>query len=96
LGPGPYRQEESKARLLSPDALDQQGGGFFIPGLEGYRLRLASAVLVIVLLTLNRFPGYDAVQTQVISEVIGLGAAVVLLAQVSFETRTHRHDVFSE
>jgi hypothetical protein len=41
-----------------------------------------TAGLVIVLLTLNRLPGYDPSPSQVISEYIGLAAAVVLLAQV--------------
>lgn len=44
-----------------------QGGGFFIPGLEGYRLRLFTSVLVLVLLVLNRFPGYTPEPTQVLT-----------------------------
>lgn len=61
------------------------GGGFFIPGLEGYKLRLATAVLVLVLLALNRFPGYAPPISQSTSEIIGAGAAVILLAQSLIE-----------
>lgn len=68
-----------------PSKAIEMGGGFFIPGLEGYRLRLFTAVLVFALIVLNRFPGYDPSQSQVISEAIGVGAAVVLLAQVKRE-----------
>lgn len=68
-----------------PSKAIEMGGGFFIPGLEGYRLRLATALLVFALLVLNRFPGYDPTQSQLTSEVIGAGAAVVLLAQALVE-----------
>eukprot|EP00624_Nannochloropsis_granulata_P007889 evm.model.NODE_9949_length_46820_cov_28.931910.2 len=61
------------------------GGGFFIPGLEGYKLRLATAVLVLVLLALNRFPGYAPPTSQGTSEIIGAGAATILLAQSLIE-----------
>lgn len=68
-----------------PSKAIEMGGGFFIPGLEGYRLRLATAALVFVLLVLNRFPGYDPSASQFTSEAIGAGAAVVLLAQALVE-----------
>lgn len=61
------------------------GGGFFIPGLEGYKLRLATAVVVLVLLGLNRYPGYALSTSQGTSELIGAGAAVILLAQALIE-----------
>ncbi len=68
-----------------PSKAIEMGGGFFIPGLEGYRLRLFTAVLVFALLALNRFPGYGPSQSQLTSEVIGVGAAVVLFAQALVE-----------
>jgi len=61
------------------------GGGFFIPGLEGYKLRLATAVVVLALLALNRFPGYALSTSQGTSEIIGAGAAIILLAQSLIE-----------
>jgi len=61
------------------------GGGFFIPGLEGYKLRLATAVVVLVLLALNRSPGYALSTSQGTSEIIGAGAAIILLAQSLIE-----------
>jgi hypothetical protein len=61
------------------------GGGFFIPGLEGYKLRLFTSVLVCVLLALNRYPGYEPSSSQLTSEVIGVGAAIILLAQALIE-----------
>lgn len=68
-----------------PSKAIEMGGGFFIPGLEGYKLRLATAVVVLVLLGLNRYPGYDVAPSQATSEVIGAGAAVILLAQALIE-----------
>ncbi|KAM3571928.1 hypothetical protein VYU27_006057 [Nannochloropsis oceanica] len=68
-----------------PSKAIEMGGGFFIPGLEGYKLRLATAVLVLVLLALNRFPGYAPPISQSTSEIIGAGAAVILLAQSLIE-----------
>jgi len=59
-----------------------QGGGFFIPGLEGYRLRLALSLLTLGLIALNRFPGYDPAPSQITSEAIGCVASLMLLVQV--------------
>jgi hypothetical protein len=61
------------------------GGGFFIPGLEGYKLRLATAVVVLALLALNRFHGYALSTSPGTSEIIGAGAAFILLAQSLIE-----------
>lgn len=68
-----------------PSKAIEMGGGFFIPGLEGYKLRLATALLVLLLLALNRYPGYAPAASQLTSEAIGAGAAVILLAQALIE-----------
>lgn len=68
-----------------PSKAIEMGGGFFIPGLEGYKLRLATALLVLLLLALNRYPGYTPAASQLTSEAIGAGAAVILLAQALIE-----------
>ena len=44
-GPPPY-EEAKKGFYVRPSAAVERGGGFFIPGLEGYKLRLAVALLL--------------------------------------------------
>ena len=37
-----------------PSAALERGGGFFVPGLEGYKLRAVMGILVLVLFAANR------------------------------------------
>ena len=75
------RRGERKGFYVRPSLAIEKGGGFFIPGLEGSRLRVAISCLVLLLLGLNRFPGYDASAPQVRSELIAGAAAILLLVQ---------------
>eukprot|EP00638_Chattonella_subsalsa_P009646 CAMPEP_0117751904 /NCGR_PEP_ID=MMETSP0947-20121206/11265_1 /TAXON_ID=44440 /ORGANISM="Chattonella subsalsa, Strain CCMP2191" /LENGTH=335 /DNA_ID=CAMNT_0005570399 /DNA_START=4 /DNA_END=1011 /DNA_ORIENTATION=+ len=74
-----------KGYYVRPSAALERGGGFFVPGLEGGRLQLLVAALALVLLAVNRYPGYDVVPSQLTSEVLGVVAAVAALAQFLFQ-----------
>ena len=76
---------------MRPSAAVERGGGFFIPGLEGYKLRLAVALLLSAGLLLNRVlspgePGFS----QLVSEVLGASGAAYLWAQVAAEEAAQR------
>ena len=75
------RRGERKGFYVRPSAAIERGGGFFIPGLEGWKLRAAISSTVLVLLAMNRLPGYDAPISQVVSEACSTLAAVTLLVQ---------------
>ena len=57
----------TKGLYVRPSKALEVGGGFYVPGLEGYRLRVAIVGLVFTLLTLNRLllPGFKPQTTQV-------------------------------
>ena len=61
----------------------ERGGGFYVPGLEGYRLRLLVAAVLGGALVLNRVlsPGTPG-SSQAISELLGATGCAVLLYQV--------------
>ena len=89
-GPPPY-EEAKKGFYVRPSAAVERGGGFFIPGLEGYKLRLAVALLLSAGLLLNRVlspgePGFS----QLVSEVLGASGAAYLWAQVAAEEAAQR------
>lgn len=77
------RRGERRGFYMRPSAAIEKGGGFFIPGLEGERLRVFVSLAVLGLLALNRFPGYDAAVSQLVSESIGALAATALLIQAT-------------
>lgn len=71
-----------------PSAALERGGGFFVPGLEGYRLRLVMGGLAISLIGLNRWPGYVVDASQIRSETIGLLCAFLSLLQAIVDMQT--------
>jgi hypothetical protein len=76
----------TKGLYVRPSKALEVGGGFYVPGLEGYRLRVAIVGLIVTLLTLNRvlLPGFEPQPTQVVSETITvLTAGFVLLQALS-------------
>jgi hypothetical protein len=79
---------------IRPSAAIEKGGGFFVPGLEGPKLRVAISSLTIMLLILNRFPdgypGYEALPSQIVSEFIALAASVCIIAQIIFTSEFDR------
>lgn len=70
-----------KGYYRRPSRAIEKGGGFFVPGLEGERIRLLTAVALFAMFSLNR--AGQVVQTfpQVVSETTGLIMAIVLLLQ---------------
>ena len=77
----------TKGMYVRPSKALEVGGGFYVPGLEGYRLRVAIVGLVLTLLALNRLllPGYTPQSSQVISEGIVVLTALFVLAQALFD-----------
>lgn len=69
----------TKGLYVRPSKALEVGGGFYVPGLEGYRLRVAIVGLVLTLLTLNRvlLPGFQPQPTQV--RVLALSCQTIYL-----------------
>ena len=86
--PGADRAAAAKERgfYARPSAAVERGGGFYVPGLEGYKWRLAVASVLTLALALNRAlsPGEPAA-SQLVSEVLGASGCVFLLVQVVLE-----------
>jgi len=72
---------ERKGFYIRPSAAIERGGGFFIPGLEGRRLRVAISGVVVALLAVNRggTPLDDVTSFQLVSEAVAVVAATFLL-----------------
>lgn len=70
---------ERKGFYIRPSAAIEKGGGFFIPGLEGRKLRIFISGSVIAFLTLNRLSVSDVPVSQFISEAVATIASVFLL-----------------
>eukprot|EP00981_Chlorochromonas_danica_P000266 scaffold61_cov180-Ochromonas_danica.AAC.18 len=69
---------------VRPSAAIERGGGFFVPGLEGDKIRLASALLLLLLLLVNGIAGSNSPLSDihlVVSSAIGAMMASWLLAQ---------------
>lgn len=77
-----------KGFYVRPSKAVELGGGFFVPGLEGPKLRVAIGVLALVLLGLNRvlLAGYQPLPSQLYSESITFTTTLFLLGQALFET----------
>ena len=75
------RRGERKGFYVRPSAAIEKGGGFFIPGLEGWKLRGLISTVVGVLLLLNRSGGYEPTPSQLVSEGIAATAAILLVFQ---------------
>ena len=77
------RRGERKGFYVRPSAAIEKGGGFFIPGFEGWKLRgLISSVLG-VLLVLNRGGAYEPTPSQLVSEAIASTAVLLLVFQTA-------------
>lgn len=72
--------KQAKGFYLRPSSAIERGGGFFVPGLEGSRLRIVGATGVLVLVGLNRASAagnFDA--ALVVSELLTVAAAIALI-----------------
>mmetsp|Transcript_25957 Transcript_25957/g.24810 ORF Transcript_25957/g.24810 Transcript_25957/m.24810 type:complete len:294 (+) Transcript_25957:145-1026(+) len=70
-----------KGYYRRPSRAIEKGGGFFIPGLEGEKIRVLSAAVLILAIASNRAGVQDATAAQITSEVIGVVMAVILFVQ---------------
>ena len=77
----------TKGLYVRPSKALEVGGGFYVPGLEGYRLRLVIVGLILTLLSLNRLllPGFKPLPNQVVSETITVLTAMFVLLQAVFD-----------
>jgi hypothetical protein len=64
-----------------PSKAIEQGGGFFIPGLEGERVRILSALALFVALLSNRIGVANVSTNVIISEVVAYISTLILLLQ---------------
>lgn len=71
-----------------PSAALERGGGFYVPGLEGTRLRVAAAVVLSVGLVLNRVlsPG-EAASSQLVSEALGTFGCLLIFVQSAAQAK---------
>ena len=64
-----------------PSKAIEQGGGFFIPGLEGERVSIITAFALLIALLVNQIGQSFTTSNEVVSEVIGAAVIVVLFIQ---------------
>ena len=83
----------NKGYYTRPSAAFEQGGGFYVPGLEGAKLRLAAAFVLSAGLVLNRvFSPGEAAASQLGSEALGAVGVALLFAQVATQDRQAREE----
>jgi Cofactor assembly of complex C subunit B, CCB2/CCB4 len=70
-----------KGYYRRPSRAIEKGGGFFVPGLEGEKIRVVSAAAIILMIASNRAGVQDATVSQITSEVIGIVMALILFLQ---------------
>ena len=70
-----------KGYYRRPSRAIEKGGGFFVPGLEGEKIRVVSAAVLVFMIASNRAGVEDATAAQITSEVIGMVMAVILFVQ---------------
>ncbi|KAJ1425274.1 hypothetical protein B484DRAFT_451157 [Ochromonadaceae sp. CCMP2298] len=73
-----------KGYYVRPSRAIEKGGGFFVPGLEGGRVRVVSALFLLLLYFVNRTVGAPTLAADTaegLSEAIGLTSTVLLLLQ---------------
>lgn len=70
-----------KGYYRRPSRAIEKGGGFYVPGLEGERIRIITACALVLMYVANRAGQTVASQSQIISELTGLSLAVLLFVQ---------------
>ena len=79
----PQPRGKGSGYYVRPSAALERGGGFYVPGLEGYRLRLLVAAVLGGALVLNRVLSEGTpVLSQGISEALGFAGIGLLILQV--------------
>lgn len=82
------RRKKEDLLYRRPSAALEQGGSFFVPGLEGTKLRTGAAAVLSVGLLLNRIlsPGEPA-SSQYVSEALGVFSCLIVFAQSAAQNR---------
>lgn len=70
-----------KGYYRRPSRAIEKGGGFYVPGLEGERIRIITSGALVLMYIANRAGQTTASLSQVISELTGLSVAILLFAQ---------------
>lgn len=70
-----------KGFYVRPSRAIEKGGGFFVPGLEGGRIRVVSAILLVFLNVVNNVGVQSLSTTETVSQSVGIVATVILLLQ---------------
>jgi len=76
-------EKNTKGVYARPSAAIERGSGFFIPGLEGPRVRLLFGVVLLVLTAVNRL--VYPIATAFLTEYLAIGYAFLLLLQGAIE-----------
>lgn len=70
-----------KGYYRRPSRAIERGGGFYVPGLEGERIRVITAAALVLMYIANRAGQMVATLPQIISELTGISVAILLFAQ---------------
>eukprot|EP00527_Entomoneis_sp_CCMP2396_P005006 CAMPEP_0198144408 /NCGR_PEP_ID=MMETSP1443-20131203/15495_1 /TAXON_ID=186043 /ORGANISM="Entomoneis sp., Strain CCMP2396" /LENGTH=278 /DNA_ID=CAMNT_0043807795 /DNA_START=13 /DNA_END=846 /DNA_ORIENTATION=- len=79
---------------VRPSAAIERGSGFFIPGLEGPKVRLAGGTVLLVLLAVNHFLSSSIISSgNVFSEALAAAFSILVLVQGLIEyTKENRRE----
>jgi len=70
-----------KGFYVRPSRAIEKGGGFFVPGLEGGRIRVVSAILLVFLNVVNNVGVSSLSTAETVSQSVGIIATVMLFLQ---------------
>jgi hypothetical protein len=70
-----------KGYYRRPSRAIEKGGGFYVPGLEGEKIRVLSAGILVLMIASNRAGVQTADASQITSEAIGVIMALILFLQ---------------
>lgn len=70
--------KQAKGFYLRPSAAIERGGGFFVPGLEGSKLRIAGGGFLLALVCLNHLSANSDDPALAVSEALAVAAAIAL------------------
>ncbi|CAN0107161.1 unnamed protein product [Ectocarpus fasciculatus] len=79
-----------KTNYRRPSAAIERGGGFFVPGLEGFKARFVLAVVILGLLGLEGFARPGMTVFQIVSKLLAGLAGVLLFGQALLDQQKER------
>ncbi|CAM9875155.1 unnamed protein product [Ectocarpus sp. 12 AP-2014] len=79
-----------KTNYRRPSAAIERGGGFFVPGLEGFKARFVLGVVILGLLSLEGFAQPGMTIFQLVSKLLAGLAGVSLFAQALLDQQKER------